>query len=104
MKARSNFKTYGADRHLSFCILLFFVVSVLPSHGQIDTTGKGLVSLVDTTGQELTGQNDTTNKALNNQLDTTDQELQDEKTPKRYLSLFEEEDLLFLCALMFPNS
>ncbi len=94
MKARSNFKTYGADRHLSFCILLFFVVSVLPSHGQIDTTGKGLVSLVDTTGQELTGQNDTTNKALNNQLDTTDQELQDEKTPKRYLSLFEEEDLL----------
>jgi len=94
MKARSDFKTHGADRHLSFCILLFFVVSVLPSHGQIDTTGKGLVSPVDTTGQELTGQIDTTGNVLNNQIDTTDQELQHEKTPKRYLSLFEEDDLL----------
>lgn len=94
MNARANNKTCGADRHLSLCILLFFVVSVLPSHGQIDTTGKGLASPVDTIGQELTGQIEATGKALNNQIDTTDQELQDQKNPGRYLSLFEEEDLL----------
>lgn len=61
MKARANYKTWGADRHLSFYILLFLIVSVLPSHGQIDTTG-----------QKAQGQN----------------------PPGRYLSLFEEEDLL----------
>jgi hypothetical protein len=61
MNAMSALKTCSAERHLSYCLLFFFVVSVLPSHGQIDTTG---------------------------------QELQGQKPPGRYLSLFEEDDLL----------
>lgn len=83
MNARANYKTCGAERHMSLCVLLFYILSVLPSHGQIDTTGKKLVSPVDTAGQEIKGQ-----------IDTTGQELQGQKTPRRYLSLFEEEDIL----------
>lgn len=83
MKARADYKKCGAHRHLSFFVLLFFVYSVLPSHSQIDTTGKGLVSPIDTTGPEHKGQ-----------VDTTDRESQGPKPPERYLSLFEEEDLL----------
>ncbi|MBE0680001.1 MAG: hypothetical protein IH592_14665 [Bacteroidales bacterium] len=94
MNAKSDYKTCGADHHLSFYILLFFVVSVLPSNGQIDTTGKELRSAVDTIGQDLTRQIDATGKELINQIDTIDQELEDQKTPRRYLSLFEEEDML----------
>ncbi len=94
MNAKSDYKTCGADRHLSFYILLFFVVSVLPSHGQIDTTVQELRSAVDTIGQNLTGQIDATGKVLKNQIDTTVQELQGHKTPGRYLALFEEEYLL----------
>ncbi len=73
----------GADHHLYFCVLLFFVLSVLPSHGQIDSTGKGLGSPVDSAGQELKGH-----------IDTTGRDLQGQRPPGRYLSLFEEEDLL----------
>jgi len=94
MNGRVNYKTCGADSHLSFFVLLFFVVTVLPSHGQIDTTGKGLVSQVDTTGQELVSPFDTAGQELKGQIDTIVQKLQDQKTPRRYLSLFEEEDLL----------
>lgn len=94
MNARAFYKTCSAEHQLTFCVLLFFVVSVLPSHGQIDTTGKGLVSPVDTISQELTGQIDTTGQELMGQIDTTDQELQGQKLPRRYLSLFEEDDLL----------
>lgn len=94
MNPRSDYKTYGADRHLSIFVLLFLVLSVLPSHGQIDTTGKGLVGPADTTGQELTARIGAAGKELINQIDTIDQESQDQKTPRRYLSLFEEDDLL----------
>jgi hypothetical protein len=61
MNTRADNKSGGANSHLSLCILLLFLLSVFPSHGQTDTT---------------------------------DRESQDQKPPVRYLSLFEEEDLL----------
>ncbi len=94
MKARANYKTRGADRHLYFFIILFLVVSVLQANGQVDTTVKRLVNQIDTTAQEPTGQIDTTFDVLQSQTVTTGQKVKGQNPPRRYLSLFEEDDLL----------
>lgn len=83
MMARTQFNKFSADRRLYLCSLFITVLSVLPSIGQIDTTVKKPVNLADTDGQDLKDLNDANRK-----------QPEDQKPPVRYLSLFEEEDLL----------
>lgn len=83
MKTGINPKRNNAGHNLYFSLVLLFVFSVLPSNGQNDTTVKSLVSPVDSTGQNQ-----------KDRIDTNRTEVQDQKPPERYLSLFEEEDLL----------
>lgn len=83
MKTGINSKRNNAGHNLYFSLVLLFVFSVLPSNGQNDTTVKSLVSPVDSTGQNQ-----------KDRIDTNRTEVQDQKPPERYLSLFEEEDLL----------
>jgi hypothetical protein len=83
MKTGINSKRNNAGHNLYFSLVLLFVFSVLQSNGQNDTTVKSLVSPVDSTGQNQ-----------KDRIDTNRTEVQDQKPPERYLSLFEEEDLL----------
>lgn len=83
MKTGTCSHTGNTGRTLYCSMLLLCVLSVLPSYGQIDTTLKGAVRPVDTAGQKKIGLTDSTGT-----------ELQGQKPPGRYLSLFEEDDLL----------
>lgn len=83
MKAGTYLDKCSAEHRLCLSSLLIFVFSVLPTNGQIDTTAKKTVNPADTSRQEPKSRKDANNKVQ-----------QDQKPPERYLSLFEEEDLL----------
>jgi len=83
MKSGTCFQKCNAVLLLNFSVLMFFALSVFPSSGQTDTTVKALANQVDTAWQDLKGRPDA-NKT----------ELQYQIPPVKYLSLFEEEDLL----------
>lgn len=83
MKTGPCFRKGHAGRTLYCSLLLICALSVLPAYGQIDTILKGVVWPPDTAGQKLISLTDTTGT-----------EKQGQKPPDRYLSLFEEDDLL----------